>query len=45
MRASFAIGEEAYTGDGTLINSGFLDGLGVEAAKDADRRASHQDRQ
>ncbi len=33
--ASFAIGEEAYTGDGTLINSGFLDGLGVEAAKTA----------
>ena len=33
--ASFAIGEEAYTGDGTMINSGFLDGLGVEAAKAA----------
>ena len=33
--ASFAIGEEAYTGDGILINSGFLDGLGVEAAKTA----------
>ena len=33
--ASFAIGEEAYTGDGTLINSGFLDGLSVEDAKDA----------
>jgi leucyl-tRNA synthetase len=32
---SFAIGDEAYTGDGTLINSGFLDGLGVEAAKNA----------
>ncbi len=31
--ASFTIGEEAYTGDGVLINSGFLDGLGVEAAK------------
>ena len=25
----FRIGDEAYTGDGTLINSGFLDGLGV----------------
>ena len=33
--ASFTIGEEAYTGDGILINSGFLDGLSVEAAKTA----------
>ena len=33
--ASFAIGDEAYTGDGILINSGFLDGLSVEAAKTA----------
>ena len=33
--ASFAIGEEAYTGDGTAINSGFLDGLAVEEAKSA----------
>jgi leucyl-tRNA synthetase len=32
---SFAIGAEAYLGDGTLINSGFLDGLTVEAAKAA----------
>ena len=31
----FTIGEEAYTGDGTMINSGFLDGLTVAAAKDA----------
>jgi leucyl-tRNA synthetase len=31
----FAIGKEAYTGDGVLINSGFLDGLDVAAAKDA----------
>ena len=30
---SFAIGDEAYTGDGILINSGFLDGLDVAAAK------------
>jgi leucyl-tRNA synthetase len=30
----FAIGDEAYTGDGTLINSAFLDGLSVEAAKE-----------
>ena len=30
---SFTIGDEAYTGDGVMINSGVLDGLGVEAAK------------
>ncbi len=30
---SFAIGDEAYTGEGTLINSGFLDGLSVADAK------------
>ncbi len=33
--ASFTIGEEAYTGDGAMINSGFLDGLAVEDAKKA----------
>jgi leucyl-tRNA synthetase len=33
--ARFAIGEEAYTGAGVMINSGFLDGLTVEAAKNA----------
>jgi leucyl-tRNA synthetase len=32
---SFNIGGEAYTGDGILINSDFLDGLAVAAAKDA----------
>ncbi|MGI8853435.1 MAG: leucine--tRNA ligase [Methyloceanibacter sp.] len=32
---SFVIGDQAYTGDGTLINSGFLDGLEVEPAKQA----------
>jgi leucyl-tRNA synthetase len=32
--AHFAIGEEAYTGDGVMINSEFLDGLTVEAAKE-----------
>jgi leucyl-tRNA synthetase len=32
---SFAIGDEAYTGDGTMINSGFLDGLTVAEAKTA----------
>ncbi|HSH63571.1 MAG TPA: leucine--tRNA ligase [Methyloceanibacter sp.] len=31
----FEVGDEAYTGDGTLINSAFLDGLGVDAAKEA----------
>ena len=30
---TFAIGDEAYTGDGVMINSAFLDGLSVEAAK------------
>ena len=33
--AAFAIGDEAYVGPGTIINSGFLDGLEVEAAKRA----------
>ncbi|MGH6660117.1 MAG: leucine--tRNA ligase [Rhodospirillales bacterium] len=32
---AFAIGAEAYTDDGVLINSDFLDGLAVEAAKKA----------
>jgi leucyl-tRNA synthetase len=32
-KASFSIGDEAYTGDGMHINSGFLDGLDVPAAK------------
>ena len=31
--ASFEIGEVAYLGPGRMINSGFLDGLEVEAAK------------
>ncbi len=31
--ASFAIEDEAYVGDGAIINSRFLDGLGVEDAK------------
>lgn len=33
--ASFTLGDHAYTGDGTAINSGFLDGLDVKAAKRA----------
>ena len=32
--ASFTVGDEAVLEDGTLFNSGFLDGLGVEDAKD-----------
>ena len=30
--ASFEIGQQAYLGEGAMINSGFLDGLGVAAA-------------
>ncbi|HMA16668.1 MAG TPA: class I tRNA ligase family protein, partial [Kiloniellaceae bacterium] len=43
--ARFEIGDEAYTGDGTAINSGFLDGLGVVEAKRAaiDRLAAEGD--
>ena len=33
--AEFTIGEEAFTGDGVLANSDFLDGLGVAEAKAA----------
>ena len=33
--ASFQIGNEAYTGDGVVINSDFLDGLTVAEAKEA----------
>ena len=33
-RESVAIGDEAYTGDGTAINSDFLDGLPVAQAKE-----------
>jgi leucyl-tRNA synthetase len=32
--ATFKIEDEAYVGDGTMINSEFLDGLTVEAAKE-----------
>ncbi len=32
---SFAVGKEAYTGPGTAFNSGFLDGLDVDASKRA----------
>ena len=34
-KTPFEITETAYTGDGTLMNSGFLDGLTVEKAKKA----------
>ena len=33
--AELVAGKDAYTGDGIAINSGFLDGLDVEAAKSA----------
>ena len=33
--ATFGVGTEAFTGDGTVFNSGFLDGLDVAAAKRA----------
>jgi leucyl-tRNA synthetase len=33
--ASFSLGNDAYTGPGTAYNSGFLDGLEVDAAKRA----------
>ena len=33
--ATFAVGEEAWTGPGALFNSGFLDGLDIESAKAA----------
>jgi len=36
--ASFAIVDEAYTGPGVIFNSGFLNGLEVEAAKAAATR-------
>ncbi|WP_293679913.1 leucine--tRNA ligase [uncultured Phenylobacterium sp.] len=33
--ATFQVGDEAYTGPGTIYNSGFLDGLDIEGAKAA----------
>ncbi|MBS0412575.1 MAG: leucine--tRNA ligase, partial [Proteobacteria bacterium] len=33
--ASFSVGDEAYVGPGRIFNSGFLDGLEIEAAKAA----------
>ena len=33
--AGFTVGTEAYVGDGAIINSGFLNGLGVAEAKSA----------
>ena len=33
--AGFAIGSEAYDGEGTLFNSGFLDGMSIADAKEA----------
>jgi leucyl-tRNA synthetase len=42
--ALFSVGEEAYTGDGRLANSDFLDGLAVEEAKEAVARRLEQQR-
>jgi len=36
--ATFAIGDEAWTGEGTHINSDFMDGLDIPAAKEAAAR-------
>ncbi len=33
--ATYMIGSEAYTGPGTIFNSDFMDGMGIEAAKAA----------
>ncbi|MBA5778921.1 leucine--tRNA ligase [Stappia sp. F7233] len=33
--ATFNVGDEAYTGDGTIFNSAFMDGMSVAEAKDA----------
>ncbi|HEX6866124.1 MAG TPA: leucine--tRNA ligase [Caulobacteraceae bacterium] len=33
--AAFAVGDDAYVGPGTIFNSGFMDGMEVEAAKAA----------
>ncbi|MEZ5840356.1 MAG: leucine--tRNA ligase [Hyphomicrobiales bacterium] len=32
--ATFAVADEAYTGDGRIFNSGFLDGMAIADAKD-----------
>jgi leucyl-tRNA synthetase len=34
-RTGFAVADEAYTGDGRIFNSGFLDGMTVPEAKEA----------
>ena len=33
--ANFTVADEAYTGEGTIFNSEFLDGMSIEDAKDA----------
>ncbi len=40
--ATFTLGTEAYVGPGTIFNSGFLDGLDVDAAKRAAIEALEQ---
>ena len=41
---TFAIGDEAYVGDGRLFHSAFLDGLDVEAAKRRGHRGARGSR-
>ncbi len=41
--AAFTIAKDAYTGPGRLANSGFIDGLEIEAAKDAVARRMEDD--
>ena len=41
--AAFAVGDEAYLGDGRLANSDFIDGLTVEEAKEAIARRAEAD--
>ncbi|MDE0173044.1 MAG: leucine--tRNA ligase [Defluviicoccus sp.] len=41
--AAFAVGDEAYLGDGRLANSDFIDGLTVEEAKAAIARRAEAD--
>ena len=44
IRATFAIGDEAYLGDGRIINSGFLDGMTRRGGEGGGRRAASEAR-
>ncbi len=41
--AAFAVGDEAWLGDGRLANSDFIDGMTVEEAKEAIARRAEED--